>query len=259
VNQKDLETYFSGKALYGDDFDHEKIKEWFEDEKEGYSQIIDEKYEYAEHGLNKLHGFSRIKEYSFDKVLLFGGASGFEILPIIDKVNEIFIADPSIKLRRDSLSGKKLNYVTPAIDSNLPFAGESFDLVTCFGVLHHIPNVSSTISELIRVLKPQGYLLLREPIISMGDWTGERRGLTKRERGIPVDLLNEIIVGEDLKIVYSKKVIFPVTRRISLNNVTIVLLDSILSTLSSWHYYYHPKNIFQKLQPGSIFYVLQKK
>jgi len=92
----------------------------------------------------------------------------------------------------------------------------------------------------------------------MGDWTRERRNLTKRERGIPVSLLKRMILNENLKIVYVKKVIFPITRRISLNNRFMVLLDSLLSTLFSWNYHYHPRNIFQKLQPSSIFFILRK-
>ncbi len=258
MNKKNPDINLSGEVLYGDDFNFEKIKEWFEDEKEGYSGIIDESYKYGEHGLNKFHGVSKLKDNSFNRVLLFGGASGYEILPIIEKVNEVFIADPSKKLRKDKLEGKKLNYITPDIESRLSFNSDNFDLVTCFGVLHHIPNVSSVIKELTRVLKPGGFLLLREPIISMGDWNAERRGLTKRERGIPVNLLTKIILKENLKIVYAKKVIFPITRRISLNNRFTVILDSLLSTLFSWNFHYHPKNIFQKLQPGSIFFVLRK-
>jgi len=249
---------FSGEVLYGDDFNYEKIKEWFEDEKEGYSEIIGKNYTYGEHELNKFYGFNKLKKNNFDKVLLFGGAFGFEILPIIEKIKEIYIAEPSKKLRKDKLKGKTLKYVIPSIESKLSFHADSFDLITCFGVLHHIPNVSSVIKELVRVLKPGGFLLIREPIISLGDWTRERKNLTKRERGIPVHLLKKIILNENLRIVYAKKVIFPITRRISLNNRFIILLDSLLSTLFSWNYHYHPRNIFQKLQPGSIFFVLRK-
>lgn len=258
MNKNNLDVDFSGEVLYGDDFSYEEIEKWYEDEKEGYSGIIDENYTYGEHGLNKFHGFNKLKKNNFDKVLLFGGAFGYEILPIIEKVREIYIADPSKKLRKDKLKSKTLNYITPGIESKLSFHEDSFDLVTCFGVLHHIPNVSSVIKELVRVLKPGGFLLIREPIITMGDWTKKRRGLTKRERGIPVSLLKKMVLNEGLKIIYEKKVIFPITRRISLNNRFIILLDSLLSTLFSWNYHYHPKNIFQKLQPGSIYFVLRK-
>ena len=41
----------------------------------------------------------------------------------------------------------------------LPFADNSFDLVFCFGVLHHTPNTKKAIEEIFRVLKPDGTVL----------------------------------------------------------------------------------------------------
>src|SRR5690606_11406901 len=66
-----------------------------------------------------------------------------------------------------------------------------FDLVTCFGVLHHIPNVSHVMKEIHRTMRKDGLLLLREPIVSMGDWRQPRHALTKNERGLPESFLNE--------------------------------------------------------------------
>lgn len=39
---------------------------------------------------------------------------------------------------------------------NLPFADQSFDLVYSWGVLHHSPDTSRAISEVLRVLRPGG-------------------------------------------------------------------------------------------------------
>lgn len=46
----------------------------------------------------------------------------------------------------------------------LPYADNSFDLITCLMVLHHIPenNISILLSEINRVMKPNGVLILRE-------------------------------------------------------------------------------------------------
>lgn len=63
----------------------------------------------------------------------------------------------------------------------LDFESEQFDLITCLGALHRIPNVSMVVNELYRCLGKGGYLLLREPVVSMGDWSVPREGLTKRE------------------------------------------------------------------------------
>jgi ubiquinone/menaquinone biosynthesis C-methylase UbiE len=42
----------------------------------------------------------------------------------------------------------------------LPFSDASFDAVICVGVLQHIPDYQTALRELLRVLKPQGVLLL---------------------------------------------------------------------------------------------------
>ncbi len=47
----------------------------------------------------------------------------------------------------------------------LPFGDESFDLVTSFEVLYHraVLDVSQALAETLRVLRPDGYLLVRLP------------------------------------------------------------------------------------------------
>ncbi len=44
----------------------------------------------------------------------------------------------------------------------LPIADKSYDCVLCWGVLMHIPEVEKAISELARVLKPKGLLIISE-------------------------------------------------------------------------------------------------
>lgn len=45
---------------------------------------------------------------------------------------------------------------------NLSFPDDHFDLVLCWGVLMHIPDAERAISELIRVAKPGGFIVLEE-------------------------------------------------------------------------------------------------
>lgn len=45
----------------------------------------------------------------------------------------------------------------------LPYADQSFDIVTSFDVLEHLPNVDQHLCEVSRVLKPNGYYLFQTP------------------------------------------------------------------------------------------------
>ena len=64
---------------------------------------------------------------------------------------------------------RDLPHLTQASVERLPFAGESFDLLTSFDVLYHkaVVNDWLALGEFYRVLKPGGLLLLRVPAY---DW-----------------------------------------------------------------------------------------
>ncbi|WP_409296852.1 class I SAM-dependent methyltransferase [Peribacillus sp. SCS-26] len=51
----------------------------------------------------------------------------------------------------------------------LPFADESFDIVTCRIAPHHFPDVAAFVSEVFRVLKPNGKFLLDDNIVPEDD------------------------------------------------------------------------------------------
>ena len=44
----------------------------------------------------------------------------------------------------------------------LPFENNMFDFISCFQVLHHLGHLNLSLREIYRILKPGGYLLLRE-------------------------------------------------------------------------------------------------
>ena len=261
-----MNEYFSGKKLYGNDFDINQIKKWFEDEKEGYSGLISgDEYTYDFHAVNMIHGYNKIKHVNkFDKVLSFGGAKGEEIRPILNKTGDILIIEPSKKLRVKEIDGKKVKYIEPNASGKINLPDKSIDLITVFSVLHHIPNVEFVFGELIRVLKTGGFIIIREPIVSMGDWTKPRKGLTKRERGIPLNFFREIIKKKDMKIISERKILFPIVRRINIGRMTggnsnfFVGIDYILSRLFSWNDRYHSTRFWHKIRPQSVSYVLKK-
>ena len=52
-----------------------------------------------------------------------------------------------------------------AAATELPFAGESFDLVTCRIAAHHFPDAQRFVHESARVLRPGGLLLLQDQML----------------------------------------------------------------------------------------------
>lgn len=197
--------------------------------------------------------------------MAFGGAYGDELLPIISGVSAVTIVDPSDTFARDYIHGVTVSYIKPPPDGTLPFTEAIFDLITCFGVLHHIANVSFVITEIARCCKPGGYVLLREPIISMGDWRSPRRGLTKRERGISLPILESAVGKAGLVVARRGLCDFPLTPRIfkpvrsdPYNSIIATWMDALLSKAFAWNVNYHPRNVFRRLRPRCAFLVLRK-
>lgn len=50
-----------------------------------------------------------------------------------------------------------------ALISDVPFAPESFDVVTCISVLEHIPNDAEAVAKMWSLVKPEGKLLISVP------------------------------------------------------------------------------------------------
>lgn len=265
----DFSAYLSGERLYGDDFTSNEIEKWFEDEAEGYANLgarRQDRYRYVYHELNNQHGFKFIRHMSFDAALGIGSAYGDEFKPISGNINRITILDPS-----DAFSDAKAileipcEYLKPRADGHMPFTSGQFDLITSLGVMHHIPNVSHVIGECYRCLSKGGIMLLREPIVSMGDWRRPRPGLTKRERGIPLNFLNNIIGQLKFKVIRKSLCKFPLIPKLAsslgvaaYNNSALTSADALLSKMFSWNIKYHRTKLHEKFAPASVYYVLKK-
>lgn len=265
----DLARFFSGEQLFGDDFSSAQIADWFDDEKEGYANLgakNRDEYQYAYHSLNMQHAFRHLGSQRFRSALGIGSAYGDEFGPIAKRVEQLTILEAS-----DALSGSRrvhgipCQYQRPEQSGDIPFDDNSFDLISVLGVLHHIPNVSHVISECGRVLDNGGKMILREPIVSMGDWRRPRRGLTKRERGIPLQILHEIIGRGGFEIVAESLCVFPPLSIICgklgirpFNSPIATALDAWLSNMFSWNVKYHAKSSWQKIRPTAVCFVLEK-
>lgn len=263
--------FFNGTKLWGDDFDERQIEAWFETEKTAYANLygasartIDD-YQY--HHLNRHHGFRYLTKPRYKNALGLGSAFGAEFLPLVrdDRVEKLTIVEPSEEFRSPNIGHLVPQYIMPNSAGTLPFGTGSFDLAIALGVLHHIPNVSKVVSELLRCLSPGGELVLSEPVISMGDWRGDRQGLTKNERGIPKDMLVRMVEDGHARVRSARSCQFPTTGRLEAINPLLgfgsragVFLDDVLSRTFDWNYRYHAVRWGQKLRPTTLFLVAEK-
>ena len=264
----------AGKTLYGDDFSPGEIEKWFADEKEGYfdlyfrdatseKQAAPDQYGYA--GLAQRHGFDWLSQRAYEHALGIGSATGAELRPVLDRSARVTVLEPSDGFDATELYGKPIRYVKPLSSGVMPFEDASFDLIVCLSVLHHIPNVSTVVREMHRVLKPGGMVMLREPTHSMGDWRQPRRGLTKHERGIPLPLFRSIVVGAGFQVVKETRCMFSLTSRLQRLMQRriwtvgwVVTLDAWLCRLPLWSDRYHADTAIAKLRPTAVAYVLAK-
>lgn len=259
-----FEAYSDGMSLYGDDFSPEEIEAWFRDEAEAYYQLPLEQQIglYSYHARNWLHGFRYLPPTPFEHVLCLGGAFGDELKPVAGRAQRVTVLEPA-----GGFQNPRFEYVKPDPSGRMPFADNSFDLITCFGVLHHIPNVSTVVREMARCTKPSGWQLICEPRHSMGNWDRPRHMLTSRERGIPRSIMRKIVLDSGLQIVRERPCMFSLTSRFQYllpkrqfvyNTEWITLLDDVISNLPIWSERYHARTVFQKLRPLAVFFVLHK-
>ncbi|MBX7227784.1 MAG: methyltransferase domain-containing protein [Chitinophagales bacterium] len=51
--------------------------------------------------------------------------------------------------------------------TNIPVENSSFDAIMCIEVLEHVPDPVKALNELVRILKPNGYLIITAPFCSL--------------------------------------------------------------------------------------------
>jgi SAM-dependent methyltransferase len=269
LDDAEIAPYFRGDRLYGNDFNEEQILQWYQDEETGYYDLGTTRRSdsYAYHALNGVHGIRYLPNRSFEHALGIGSAYGKEFHPLCNRIARITIIEPCEEYWSNEIGGVPATYLKAQPSGDLTLESESVDLVTCFGCLHHVPNVGHVLRECGRVLRPAGWMLMREPVVSMGDWRRPRRGLTKHERGIPLDIMrefastaglhiaNEAIVGfAPLRIIWRR-----ISKRPIYSSCFATWTDAAISRLFRWNYSYHARSFFEKLRPTGAYWVLTKR
>ncbi|NQT57035.1 MAG: class I SAM-dependent methyltransferase [Desulfobacteraceae bacterium] len=77
------------------------------------------------------------------------------------KITAVDLDERMIEIARRKDNDPSIDYQVMDA-SKLDFPDHSFDAVFDFGIIHHIPNWKDCISELKRVLKPEGTVILEE-------------------------------------------------------------------------------------------------
>jgi SAM-dependent methyltransferase len=262
-----LAEYYSGRKLFGDDFNLEEIREWYRLEENACFDIYNQGrkrmpnndhlhwqcgYRWALAGRNNL-----------GKVLGLGSGNGEEFRPVRQWIEHLYIIESAEGYFRNDAT---TTYTKAQVDGSVDFPAGFFDTTVNIAVLHHIPNVSHVLGELFRVLKPGGICLVKEPITTLGAWHRPRKsGLAPCERGFPRILLDEMWQRAGFEIVHKTFFEFPPLRYLrdrggidTYNSKFWTGLDRVCCQLTDWNYRYHRVNWLQKFAPSYVFLVLRK-
>ena len=81
------------------------------------------------------------------------------------RLTGVDLSEPMLQKARDAAKeagvADRLDF-RPGDAKSLPFSGQSFDLVLCNSLLHHLPDSLALFNEISRVTKPGGAILLRD-------------------------------------------------------------------------------------------------
>ena len=90
------------------------------------------------------------------------GHVAMKIAPFVKSVNAIDITPKMIEILKQNIQYKNIKNIVAEImpADNLEFKEDTFDVITCRFATHHFTNVKKFLSEIKRVLKPNGKLIL---------------------------------------------------------------------------------------------------
>jgi ubiquinone/menaquinone biosynthesis C-methylase UbiE len=93
-----------------------------------------------------------------------GGGTGQKSLPLLSMAGGLIIVDSSMGMLAQAKQKNGLVTICTAAEL-LPFSDETIDRVIMVDALHHVLNYQTTASEMWRVTKPGGRIVIEEPDI----------------------------------------------------------------------------------------------
>lgn len=111
---------------------------------------------------SRLERMLRFVSLPADVLLLdAGGGTGRVAAALRPHAREVLVADASFGMLRQARRKGLASIVAPA--EQLPFADATFERIIMIDTLHHVAHQAETVSELWRVLRPGGRLVIEEP------------------------------------------------------------------------------------------------
>lgn len=162
-------------------------------------------------------------------ILDVGCESGYVSIKLMEEganVTAVDIVEPALEKFKGKIKNTGYNpKIINAAVQNLPFHDNEFDATICTETLEHAPDLKQCISELHRVTKPNGAIIITVPIEKNRKWlypiakllginTSVENDVTLFD--IPVESILESIhqLGHAILITYTFPKIFPLTQMI---------------------------------------------
>jgi ubiquinone/menaquinone biosynthesis C-methylase UbiE len=145
-----------------------KPKVYKEQSKDRYNKQA-EKYDSGDKGKHARELYedvlNKLDQFSFNKLLDVGCGTG-NLLSLVSSKYNTEIAGVDLSQKMLEIAHNKLGDnadLREGDSENLPFDDEIFNMIICTDSFHHYPHPETVLTEIRRVLKPNGNILIADP------------------------------------------------------------------------------------------------
>lgn len=184
-------------------------------------QRIKEERNFAKPNIRRIERWLGIN-FRNKKVFVVGAGTGAEAIVFHEMGARVYAIEPDrmafkILALKANYYGLQKSRLRLAFAEEIPFNNNEFDFVYCYTVLEHVKDVGKSIDEMIRVVKPNGFVHIQTPDYRFpyeGHYKMERPAFSSRTR----TLFKFALKGKPIKFLRS------------VNFLDAVKLDRILVT-----------------------------